>query len=91
MQKHLRMWVTAFSLLIATSARADQITSLQLYYTANVWQATHDQTNTLYQDLVSAPVGGVITVTAVPEPSSFVIASVSVLFFVVIHWWRGIV
>jgi hypothetical protein len=60
-------------------------------YTANFWQATHDQTNTLYQDLVSAPVGGVITVTAVPEPSSFVTASLSVLFFVVLHWWRGIV
>jgi Thioester domain len=57
-------------------------------YTANFWQATHDQTNTLNQDLVSAPVGGVITVTAVPEPSSFVLTSVSVLFFVVMHWWR---
>jgi hypothetical protein len=60
-------------------------------YTANFWQATHDQTNTLYQDLVRGPDGGVITVTAVPEPSSVILASVSVLFFVVMHWWRRIV
>ncbi len=58
-------------------------------YTANFWQASHDSTNTLYQDLVSDPPGGVvITNASVPEPSSLVLASVSVLFLAVLHWWR---
>ena len=39
-------------------------------YTADFWQATHDPTNTLYQDLVSAPPGGVVTFASVPEPPS---------------------
>jgi hypothetical protein len=126
MQKHLRMGIAAYSLLIVTAARADQITSLQLFdgsaaptatinftnadgtgsntqyvyadpqvsggttsplfYCVDLW---HD--NTLYQDLVSDAPGGVNTTTAVPEPRSFVIASVSILFFVVMHWWRRIV
>ncbi len=59
-------------------------------YTANYWQATHDQANTLYQDLVSAPRGGIVALASVPEPSSVVLASISVLFLSVMHWWRRI-
>ena len=58
-------------------------------YSANFWQATHDSSNTLYQDLVSAPPPGDVTTNAsVPEPSSRVLASISILFLAVIHWWR---
>ena len=57
-------------------------------YTADFWQATHDSTNTLYQDLVSAPPGGSSpNVASVPEPRSLVLLSISVLFFAVVHWW----
>ena len=49
------------------------------------------QDNTLYQDLVSDPPGGVvINTTAVAEPSGAVLSSISVLFFAVLHWWRRI-
>jgi hypothetical protein len=57
-------------------------------YTADFWQATHDPTNTLYQNLVSDPPGGVITTASVPEPSSRVLASISILFLAVMNWWR---
>jgi hypothetical protein len=43
-------------------------------YAANFWQATHDPSNTLYQDLVTAG--------TVPEPSSIVLSIFSVLFVV---------
>jgi hypothetical protein len=57
-------------------------------YTAAFWQATHDPTNTFYQNLVSDPPGGVITTASVPEPSSRVLASISILFLAVMNWWR---
>ena len=57
-------------------------------YTADFWQATRDPSNPLYQDLVSDPPGGVIITASVPEPSSHVLASISILFLAVIHWWR---
>jgi hypothetical protein len=45
---------------------------------ADFFQATHDSTNTLYQDLVSAP-GGNFGVQSVPEPGSVVLAGIAVL------------
>ncbi len=109
MQKHLRMGVAPFLLMIATSAQADQITNLQLYDGSAAPIATISFTNangtgsnteSVYADPhvsggTTTPVFysnvSVITNTAVPEPSSLVIASVSVLFFVVLHWWRRMV
>jgi Thioester domain len=57
-------------------------------YAADFWQATHDSTNTLYQDLVSAHTGGVNTFGSVPEPPAHVLMSISVLFFALLTWWR---
>jgi hypothetical protein len=51
-------------------------------YAANFWQATHDPTNSLYQDLVS--------VGSVPEPSSIVLSLISGLIFVGLQLWRRI-
>ena len=47
-------------------------------YGADFWTATHDQGNTLYQDLVSAPTGGV-NFAAVPEPGSVVLGSIALV------------
>jgi hypothetical protein len=45
-------------------------------YAAQFWQATHDASNTLYQDVVSAPPFGIgIYNAAVPEPASLVQAA----------------
>jgi hypothetical protein len=49
-------------------------------YAANFWQATHDPTNSLYQDLVTAG--------AVPEPSSIVLSISSVLILAGVQFWR---
>jgi len=38
-------------------------------YSADFWQATHDSSNTLYQDLVSAP-GNSFNGSSVPEPGT---------------------
>jgi hypothetical protein len=57
-------------------------------YAADFWQATHDPTNTLYQDLVSANTGSIVSDGAVPEPSTQVMMSISVLFFALLTWWR---
>jgi hypothetical protein len=57
-------------------------------YAAYFWQAIHDSTNTLYQDLVSARTGGVVTNASVPEPPAHVLMSISVLFFALLTWWR---
>jgi hypothetical protein len=51
-------------------------------YAADFWQATHDPSNSLYQDLV--------TVGSVPEPSSIVLSMISVLFLGGFHLWRRI-
>jgi hypothetical protein len=48
-----------------------------LDYSADFWQATHDYSNTLYQNLVSAPCN--ITSASVPEPGSIVLAGVALL------------
>jgi hypothetical protein len=52
------------------------------HYAANFWQATHDPTNSFYQDLVSAG--------SVPEPSSVVLSMISGLFLVGLKLWRFI-
>ena len=49
-------------------------------YAANFWQATHDPSNTLYQDLVSAG--------SVPEPSTWSLSMISGLFLVGLRFWR---
>lgn len=49
-------------------------------YSAGFWQATHDSSNTLYQDLVSA--GHSIGADSVPEPGSIVLGTVGFLFVV---------
>jgi hypothetical protein len=60
-------------------------------YGADFWQATHDSTNTLYQDLASGPaVGGSPNFASVPEPSAHVLLSISVVVFAVVGWWRRI-
>jgi Thioester domain len=59
-------------------------------YSADFWLANHDSSNTLYQDLVSDPPGGVVTNASVPEPGSVVLASVSGFFLAVLHLWRRI-
>jgi hypothetical protein len=46
-----------------------------LSYSADFWQAAHDSTNTLYQDLVSDPP----STSAVPEPGSIVLAGIALL------------
>jgi Thioester domain len=50
-------------------------------YEAMFWQAAHDPTNTLYQDLVSAP-GPDFQQNSVPEPSSAVMGTFGLLFLV---------
>jgi hypothetical protein len=50
-------------------------------YEAQFWQATHDSSNTLYQDLVSAA-GPDFHTNAVPEPSSFVMGAGGLLFLI---------
>lgn len=56
-------------------------------YSADFWRATHDSSNTLYQDLVSAPAGGV-TDTSVPEPGSIVLLGLSVVLLAWLNWLR---
>jgi hypothetical protein len=48
-------------------------------YGAEFWQATHDPSNTLYQDLVSAPGPG-FQANSVPEPSSAVMGAAGLFF-----------
>jgi hypothetical protein len=50
-------------------------------YDAQFWQATHDDSNTLYQDLVST-VGPDFQLSSVPEPSSFAMGACGLLFLV---------
>ncbi len=59
-------------------------------YGADFWQATHDSSGTLYQDLVSAPAGGGVHTDffGVPEPSSGVLGLVSMLSLGALRWWR---
>jgi hypothetical protein len=49
------------------------------HYSAKFWQATHDLSNTLYQNLVSAPDPGVHTNAVVAEPSGIVLAGIGAL------------
>lgn len=59
-------------------------------YSANFWAATHDSSNSLYQDLATDPPGGIVPFSTVPEPSTSVLMSISVLFFAVLTWWRRV-
>jgi len=77
------------------SALYDNLVSFTGYnpgvgYGVEFWQATHDPSNTLYQDLVSDPPPGTALTNsaAVPEPSSLVHSFISVLFMVGLHFWR---
>jgi len=47
-------------------------------YSADFWQATHDPSNTLYQDMVSAG-GGIVQLAAVAEPASLVQAAIGMV------------
>lgn len=58
-------------------------------YAAEYWQATHDASNTLYQNLVCAPPPPThVGQGSVPEPSSVVLGFISVLSLGVFSWWR---
>jgi hypothetical protein len=58
-------------------------------YAAEFWQATHDPSDTLNQNLVSVDPGGATTnVPGVPEPSTIVLSFISVLFMIGVHFWR---
>ncbi len=52
-----------------------------IVYSAEFWQATHDETNTLNQDLVSLP-SAVLNLSSVPEPASLVQAATGMLVLV---------
>jgi hypothetical protein len=56
-------------------------------YSAQFWAATHDSSNTLYQDLVSAG-GPDFQVNSVPEPSSVVMGAGGLVFLAVAVAWR---
>ncbi len=55
-------------------------------YSAVFWQATHDPSNTLYQNLVSDPCG--INTASVPEPGSLVLTGIGLLSLAGAHRWR---
>ncbi len=55
-------------------------------YSAQLWAATHDASNTLYQDLISA--GPPITTTSVPEPGAGVLAAVGLGSSLGLCWRR---
>jgi hypothetical protein len=57
-------------------------------YTADFWNATHDPSNTLYQNLVSAGPGIDFSLQSVPEPSGEALMSISVLFLAMMYRWR---
>ena len=50
-------------------------------YEAQFWQATHDPSNALYQDLVST-VGTDFQINSVPEPTSVAMGTCGLLFLV---------
>lgn len=56
-------------------------------YDAQFWAATHDSSNTLYQDLVSA--GGGVHTSSVPEPSGVVLAFIGMFSAFGFYWRRG--
>ena len=56
-------------------------------YGAQFWAATHDPSNTLYQDLVSAP-GPNFQTASVPEPSSIVMRCGGLVFLAGFIAWR---
>jgi Thioester domain len=64
--------------------------NLGVGYGAEFWQATHNPSNTLNQDLASDPPPGTVLTNsvAVPEPGSLVLSFISVLFMVGLHFWR---
>ena len=55
-------------------------------YSAQLWAATHDAGNTLYQDLISA--GPPITTTSVPEPGAGMLAAVGLGSSLGLYWRR---
>lgn len=58
------------------------------HYGAQLWAATHDPSNTLYQDLISAAPGDSFTPHAVPEPGSLLLASLGILGGLAFHALR---
>jgi hypothetical protein len=56
-------------------------------YSADFWLATHDDSNRLYQDLVSAPGIG-FNINAVPEPGSIVLGTIGLLVLVAVRRLR---
>jgi hypothetical protein len=59
------------------------------FYAANFWQATHDSTNTLYQNLVSAPSGEGVNNLAVPEPGSLWLALMALVVVAAVDFCRA--
>jgi hypothetical protein len=57
-------------------------------YDAQFWQATHDSSNTLYQNLVSAD-GPDVNINSVPEPNTLVMSFISVLALGLVHFARA--
>ncbi len=55
-------------------------------YSADFWQATHDSSNTLNQDLVYA--GNCLKIKSVPEHGSIVLGSMGLMFLVIVRWLR---
>jgi hypothetical protein len=67
----------------AITSRFDQLIDFDGYdskkvYSADFWAATHDPSNTLYQDLVSDPGIG-FGARTVPEPSTFVLGCICLI------------
>jgi hypothetical protein len=73
----------------------NQLTSFVGYnpkvsYSADFWLAVHDPSNTLYQNLVSAPTWRV-HIDAIPEPGSLVLAGISAVGLIAaggVRWLR---
>jgi hypothetical protein len=57
-------------------------------YSAQLWCATHDSTNTLYQNLISAIPGHTVTTGAVPEPNGLLLAMIGLSTSLGCRVWR---
>ncbi len=57
-------------------------------YLADFWQATHDPSNTLYQNLVSASGSFSPLAISIPEPGSLALAGIGLLSVAGADFWR---